>query len=62
MVDVNLKELGIDDDSDDDDRTKEAYGNLRPKDDLGYKKMFWNWMEDFHVKYLGCEKSKSSKF
>lgn len=37
-----------------------AYRELRPKDEGGYKKMFWYWMEDFHHKYLGCEKGRSS--
>ena len=29
--------------------------NVRPKDDQGYRWVFWTWMQEFHRKYLDCE-------
>jgi len=44
-----------------DPRIKAACQELRPKDEGGYKKLFDNWIEDFHYKFLECESLKSSK-
>lgn len=40
----------------DEDRRVEIYKQMRPKDEIGYTTMFWDWMEQFHDKYLssGC--------
>jgi hypothetical protein len=40
-----------------DDTNKEA-SLMRPKDEKDFKNMFWEWMREFHAKYLNMEKSE----
>lgn len=66
QVDQRLEQLDIVDQNDDNlseaelKKRTDMYKELRPKDDGGYKKLFWNWIEDFHKKYLVCENDKST--
>ena len=34
----------------------EQYREFMPKDDNDYKKLFKDWMREFHAKYLALEK------
>lgn len=38
------------------------YGALRPKDEESYKKMFWEWIQEMHAKYLDMDGKKYSEF
>ena len=35
------------------------YGAMRPKDEEGYKKLFWDWIKDLHHKYLAMDTQKA---
>ena len=34
-------------------------GAMRPKDEEGYKKLFWDWIKDLHHKYLAMDTQKA---
>lgn len=41
-------------------KKQEVMKSYRPKDDIGFKKLYCDWLHQFHKKYLSLERTKSA--